>query len=58
MAKKDKIEAQIASESKKTTFGESIQQLEEKEKEEQKFIENMHEHMESIITRAVSHNGK
>lgn len=58
MAKKDKIESQVSTSSKKTTLGESIKLLEEKEMEEQKFIENMHEYLESTITRAVNHNGK
>ncbi|XP_011136485.1 protein maelstrom homolog isoform X2 [Harpegnathos saltator] len=55
-AKKDKITSQINANSKKTTHGECIQLLEQKEIEEQKFIEDMYEYLESTITRAVNHN--
>ncbi|XP_032688526.1 protein maelstrom 2 isoform X2 [Odontomachus brunneus] len=56
MAKKDKVASQIRADNKKTSLGESIQQLEEQEMAEQKFIANMHEYLESTITRSVNHN--
>lgn len=58
MAKKDKVQSQISTVDKKTTLGESIKQLEEKEMAQQKFIADMNEYLESTIVRAVNHNGK
>lgn len=56
MAKKDKVTSQIANKDKKTTLGESIRMLEQKEREAEMFIKNMQENIKVIIDSAVNLN--
>jgi len=56
MAKKDKISSQISNKDKKTTLGESLSMLEQKEKEAKIFIKNMQENIKVIIDSAVNLN--
>jgi len=56
MAKKDKISSQISDKDKKTTLGESLSMLEQKEKEAKMFIKNMQENIKVIIDSAVNLN--
>lgn len=56
MAKKDKISSQIANKDKKTSRGESISMIEQKEKEAQMFIQNMQENIKMIIDSAINLN--
>lgn len=53
-AKNDKIASQISSKDKKTSFGESIRMLEQKEEEARRFIENMHENIKVIIDSSLN----
>ncbi|XP_014488168.1 PREDICTED: protein maelstrom homolog [Dinoponera quadriceps] len=55
-AKKNKIQSERNTNSKKTTFGEPIKFLEEEEKAKREFRLDMHEYLESTIIRAVNHN--
>jgi len=56
MAKNDKIASQISDKDKKTTLGESLIMLQQKEKEELMFIKNMQENIKVIIDTAVNLN--
>ncbi|EGI60391.1 Protein maelstrom 2 [Acromyrmex echinatior] len=56
MAKNDKIASQISDKDKKTSFGESLIMLQQKEKEEHMFIKNMQENIKVIIDSAVNLN--
>jgi len=56
MAKNDKITSQISDKDKKTTLGESLIMLQQKEKEELMFIKNMQENIKVIIDTAVNLN--
>ncbi|XP_018053338.1 PREDICTED: protein maelstrom 2 [Atta colombica] len=56
MAKNDKIASQISDKDKKTTFGESLIMLQQKEKEKLMFIKNMQENIKVIIDTAVNLN--
>lgn len=56
MAKKDKISSQISGKDKKTSLGESISMIEQKEKEAQMFLKNMQENIKMIIDSAVHLN--
>ncbi|KAG5320488.1 MAEL2 protein, partial [Pseudoatta argentina] len=56
MAKNDKIASQISDKDKKTSFGESLIMLQQKEKEEHRFIKNMQENIKVIIDSAVNLN--
>lgn len=56
MAKQDKISSQITNQDKKTSLGESITMIEQKEKEAQMFIKNMQENIKMIIDSAVNLN--
>lgn len=56
MAKQDKVSSQISIRDKKTTLGESLSELERKEKEAQMFIKNMQENIKVIINSAVNLN--
>nr|XP_012217533.1 PREDICTED: protein maelstrom homolog isoform X1 [Linepithema humile] len=56
MAKKDKIASQISNADKKTTYGESINMLDEKEKEQRKLMKNMQENIKLAIDSAVKLN--
>lgn len=58
MAKEDKIASQVSSPQKKTTYGESISDLEKEEEEERKFLADMHEYLKLTVTRALNHNSK
>lgn len=56
MAKQDKVLSQITNKDKRTTLGESISILEQKEKEALLFIKNMQENIKVIIDSAVNLN--
>lgn len=56
MAKQDKISSQISIRDKKTSLGESLSELERKEKEAQMFLKNMQENIKVIIDSAVNLN--
>ncbi|XP_077264402.1 protein maelstrom 2-like isoform X1 [Temnothorax americanus] len=56
MAKQDKVSSQIGGKDKKTSLGESISALEQKEKEALMFIKNMQENIKVIINSAVNLN--
>ncbi|XP_011882673.1 PREDICTED: protein maelstrom 2-like [Vollenhovia emeryi] len=56
MAKNDKVSSQIAAKGKRTTLGESISMLEQKQKEAEMFIKNMQENIKVIINSAVNLN--
>jgi len=56
MAKRDKISSQISNKDKKTTLGESLSMLEQKEKEAKMFIKNMQENIKVIIDSAINLN--
>lgn len=56
MAKQDKVSSQISIRDKKTSLGESLSELERKEKEAQMFIKNMQENIKVIIDSAVNLN--
>jgi len=58
MAKNDKISSQITNKDKKTSLGESISMIEQKERELQMFIKNMQENIKVIIDSAVNLNCK
>lgn len=57
MAKRDKIQSQATME-KKTTLGESIKMLEEREREEQKLIKDMQENIKFTVDMAVNLNSE
>lgn len=56
MAKQDKVDAQIQNKGKKTTLGESVNLIEQKEQEEQQAIKNMHESIKYSIDTAINLN--
>ncbi|XP_072753692.1 protein maelstrom 2-like [Anoplolepis gracilipes] len=56
MAKQDKVTAQIKNQDKKTTFGESISMLEQKEKEKQQAIIKMNENIKFSVDTAINLN--
>lgn len=56
MAKEDKIASQISNRDKKTTHGESINMLQEKEKERNKLKKDMEENIKLAIDSAVKLN--
>ncbi|KAL0117933.1 hypothetical protein PUN28_008960 [Cardiocondyla obscurior] len=56
MAKRDKVTAQMSNMDKKTTYGESIALLKQKEKEAEMFKKNMHEKIKFLIGSAVNLN--
>ncbi|XP_025073315.1 protein maelstrom homolog isoform X2 [Pogonomyrmex barbatus] len=56
MAKNDKITSQISSKDKKTSYGESINMIEQKELEIMKFKKEMQENIKVIIKSAVNLN--
>ncbi|KYN07019.1 Protein maelstrom 2 [Cyphomyrmex costatus] len=56
MAKNDKIVSQVSVKDKKTTLGESLNMLKQKEKEAEMFIKNMQENIKVIIDSAVNLN--
>lgn len=56
MAKNDKVSSQITNKDKKTSLGESISMIEQKERELQMFIKNMQENIKVIIDSAVNLN--
>lgn len=58
MAKQDKVDAQIQNKGKKTTLGESVNLIEQKEQEEQQAIKNMHESIKYSIDTAINLNSK
>lgn len=58
MAKDDKIASQISEKDKKTTFGESITMLQQKEEEKKRFTQDMCEYLKTLITVAVSCESK
>lgn len=57
MAKNDKIASQISLK-KRTTFGEDINHLDAKQREQEQFKEHMNNNIKSIIKRALSENSK
>lgn len=57
MAKQDKIASQI-SKVKRTTYGEDIEMLKAKEREEERFKECMNKHIESLVNKALSEGSK
>lgn len=58
MAKQDKVSGQIQNKDKKTTFGESISDLERKAKETKQAIKDMHENIKFSIDTAINLNSK
>lgn len=58
MAKNDKIASQLSNTDKKTSFGESINMLEEREKEQRKLQKEMQENIKLAIDSAVKLNSK
>lgn len=58
MAKQDKITAQLKDQDKKTSLGESISMLEQREKEERQAEKDMHESIKFTVDTAVNLNSK
>lgn len=56
MAKQDKVAAQIKSKDKKTSYGESISMIEQKEKEKFQAIRNMKENIKFTVDTAINLN--
>lgn len=56
MAKQDKVAAQIKNKDKKTSYGESISMIEQKEKEKLQAIKNMKENIKFTIDTAINLN--
>ncbi|GAB1867689.1 HMG box domain-containing protein [Camponotus japonicus] len=56
MAKQDKVAAQIKSKDKKTSYGESISMIEQREKEKLQAIKNMKENIKFTIDTAINLN--
>jgi len=54
MAKKDKILSQISNRNKRTSLGQSLSIIEQKERETKIFIKNMQENIQVIIDSAVN----
>lgn len=58
MAKQDKVAGQIQNKDKKTTFGESISDIDRKEKEKKQAIKDMQENIKFSIDTAINLNSK
>lgn len=58
MAKQDKIKSQISNQDKKTSYGESISMLEQKQKEAELFKMKMQENIKHIVDSAANLNSK
>lgn len=56
MAKNDKVASQISAKDKKTSLGESLIMLQQKEQEALMFLKNMQENIKVIIDTAVNLN--